>query len=471
MSWLLELVDLSLNSNYGKHGSFWYKGKTGIATGGSLSVSLANITVFYVLKSIIYDSDDVPDSLLGLKRFVDDLTGLWTGSKQEFITWADSVNSQLRGYGLSIKDNPTANWDFNPPGHHTVFLDIKYTFSETEGLHTDVNIKETDARVYLHFSSFHPRQTFPSIVYSQCLRYRTIINDEILLHRRLVELRECFVRSGYPKRMVDGIILDVCQRKRNLNYSQKVKTSPYRVNWVQTFSPVTKSIQKVVKEANGVIQESSTWKNTTDILGVVNRRAKNLGDMLLQRKRLSLDTPTDCPGTTRCTPFPKPGQRRKRGRPCASCFMASNKSTIKSTATGQLFKTPKADCKSKNLVYCAQCRICDKQYTGKTVNKLQQRISGHRSHVGDTTFDETDEAALAEHLSEDHNYDSVGLFNHSYTFTVLEISPHNLDQAEQRWVSRLVSMRPFGLNKEKPRGVADTVKTMFRRSLVSRSQR
>ena len=131
----------------------------------------------------------------GLKRFIDDLTGLWSGTEEDFVIWADWVNSKLRDFGLSIKDNPLTLWDFNSPGHYTVFLDIKYTFAETDGLHTDINIKDTDARVYLHFSSCHPKQTFPSIVYSQCLRYRRIINDEILLHRRLVELKDCFVKS------------------------------------------------------------------------------------------------------------------------------------------------------------------------------------------------------------------------------------------------------------------------------------
>ena len=112
-----------------------------------------------------------------------------------------------------------------------------------------------------------------------------------------------------------------------------------------------------------------------------------------------------------------------------------------------------------------------KQYTGRTANKLQSRISGHRSHVGDTVYDDSDDAALAEHLHEVHGLDRVEHFNQNYEFTVLEINPRNLDAAEQRWVSRLVTMKPFGLNKEKPRGVADTVKTMFRKSLVSKNQR
>ena len=63
---------------------------------------------------------------------------------------------------------------------YTTFLDVKYLFSNSGCLITDINIKPTDVRVYLHYSSFHPRQTSPSIVYGQGLRYRRIINDNII---------------------------------------------------------------------------------------------------------------------------------------------------------------------------------------------------------------------------------------------------------------------------------------------------
>ena len=64
---------------------------------------------------------------------------------------------------------------------------------------------------------------------------------------------------------------------------------------------------------------------------------------------------------------------------------------------------------------------------GKSTTKLQTRISGHRSHFGDMTFDsEMDEATLAEHLHDDHNITLVDQFNSNYSFIIIEISPRNL---------------------------------------------
>ena len=67
---------------------------------------------------------------------------------------------------------------------------------------------------------------------------------------------------------------------------------------------------------------------------------------------------------------------------------------------------------------------------------------------------DTDEASLANHLKSEHDIDSVELFNLMYSFTILQIDPPDLDKAEQNWISQLVTMYPYGLNIEKPRGVS-----------------
>ena len=154
--------------------------------------------------------------------------------------------------------------------------------------------------------------------------------------------------------------------------------------------------------------------------------------------------------------------------------MMSEMETITSSATGVTFNLPEANCKSRNIIYCAECFLCNKQYTGKSSNKLHTRIIGHRSHVGYTDenfINESDEKTLAEHLKEVHNFDSVDHFNSNYSFTVLEVSPRNLDQSEQRWANKLMTLRPFGLNKEKPGGVSSSTSLMCRRLLDLRIQR
>ena len=378
---------------------------------------------------------------------------------------------------VSIKDSPDTKWDFNGPGEFTTFLDINYSFDCSSGLITDVHIKKTDARTFLHFSSYHPRQTFKSIVYSQCLRYRRIINDHIRLVRRLEELKLCFLNSGYPRKLVTGIIDDVVTRKRTLDYIDKPDEPPFPIVWVQTYGPATSHIKELISDANRAAKLSPVWKDVNKPIGVVNRRSKNLGDILLQRKKFALQVDTSNTGTTRCTPTPPEGDVNPVGRPCKACDMMSNNKYVTSTATGETYKLPNGTCKSKRLIYLAQCVICQLQYTGKTSNKLQTRIAGHRTHVGKMNMtnsddqdsdDDSDDMVLAEHLFKVHGFQTVRNFNESYKFSILQLNPKNLERCEQLWANKLCTIRPFGLNKEKPCGVAESLLDMSQRSLSQR---
>ena len=143
----------------------------------------------------------------------------------------------------------------------------------------------------------------------------------------------------------------------------------------------------------------------------------------------------------------------------------SSRKTITSTVTGKTYQAPSGDCQSRNIIYSARCIICLKQYVGKTTCQLRTRISGHRTHISREKDDEDseedkDDAALANHLIKDHNLKTPELFNKCYSFSVVQENPSDIDRAEQIWVNRLVTMRPLGLNIEKPCGVSEQLHRM-----------
>ena len=277
--------------------------------------------------------------------------------------------------------------------------------------------------------------------------------------------------------MIQRTIDDVLTRPRNLEYKEKSKESPYPVVWIQIYGPATPQLKKIVAEANIAAKLSPLWKDEKVVLGIVNKRGKMLGDLILKRKNFALNHDKVETGSTRCTPKQLPGKKKPTGRPCDSCDMMSNKKTITSTVTGETFRTPPGNCKTTKCIYAAECRLCMIQYTGKTTNRVQKRICGHRSHVtgfiaeNDDDEDDSDEKALAEHLFSEHGINDVSTFNESFSFTILEVNPKNLQKCEQMWVNRLVTLYPFGLNRDKPCGVSDSILNMSRRASQPLPQR
>ena len=106
-----------------------------------------------------------------IKRFIDDGAGLFNGTLRQFQTWIKSLNDTIAPYGLNIDEFQVKNVDC-----FVNFLDIKYKFDNEGILQTDLYMKETTSRAYLHFNSCHPNHVFSGIVYSQCIRLRRIIN-------------------------------------------------------------------------------------------------------------------------------------------------------------------------------------------------------------------------------------------------------------------------------------------------------
>ena len=148
----------------------------------------------------------------------------------------------------------------------------------------------------------------------------------------------------------------------------------------------------------------------------------------------------------------------------------ANSNKITSNVSRKVFQVPDANCKARCLVYAAECSICHIQYVGQTTTALRQRINGHRSWMNkekdndavesQDRFKREDEAVCANHIKISHGCHTASEFNSVYKFTVLTLNPAaGLDKAEQLWISKMVTMAPFGLNIDKPCGVADGLMT------------
>ena len=153
-------------------------------------------------------------NIISTIRFIDDGSGIFKGSEIDFNNWKGEFTTALKQFGLVIKNE---DWDVAlKPGDTVHILDIKYGFDGNGNLITDLYRKETDSRGYLHFSSCHPNHVFSGIVYSQALRLKRIVSNEMTLNKHLDEMKKDFRDAKYPLKLVENIIKKVKSMPRSL---------------------------------------------------------------------------------------------------------------------------------------------------------------------------------------------------------------------------------------------------------------
>ena len=437
----MKLIKISLSSGVGVFKNEWYQSISGISTGGSLSVQLANIAVYYVLNKCVYSNGELNKNIIDIKRFIDDGVGIFEGNMENFDIWKRSATVLLSRYNLIIKD---VDWKVANLTEYVNFLDIKFGFDNAGQLQTDLYQKETDSKAYLDFNSCHPQHIFSSIVYSQALRLRRIINNNERLYTHLNEMKTNFKNCGYPNKLVENII-------------EKVKTLPrILINVERNGTSNNDNPLRVVSTHGADTELCDTLKSVSELLPFKLEYVKKTGASLNSRlcKSKFISTGPKHGATVRCN--------RTR---CKACRYMSNKETVMDT-NGKIYKSGSGTCCSRNCIYLAKCKLCSKPYTGKTTQMVCGRISEHKScynkyrnnkgkipqeELKDKDF--SDKYTLGIHLFEHHKLDTPMAFEESYEFTMLEkCNPKVLDVKEHLWLHKLKTLHPIGLNMYSPLG-------------------
>ena len=88
--------------------------------------------------------------------------------------------------------------------------------------------------------------------------------------------------------MVRNVMSKVLCRNRVLKGSNETRGPANQILWVQTYAPETTKLQSLTANVNRAIAHSDTWATEPRVLGIVNRRGRNLGDLLLRKKNIAL---------------------------------------------------------------------------------------------------------------------------------------------------------------------------------------
>jgi hypothetical protein len=129
-------------------------------------------------------------------------------------------------------------------------------------LKTKLYVKPTDKKQYLAYNSEHPNHIKNAIPYSQGLRLKRIISDNMVLDRTLLTLQEKFIQRGYPKYLINNELAklndihrtDLLQYRsasskldNNIKYLRGKPFLPLIITYFQQYSSNNKSdIRKIL---------------------------------------------------------------------------------------------------------------------------------------------------------------------------------------------------------------------------------
>lgn len=98
----VDIRSLSFESFVGQYDEECYRQKNGVPTGGSLCVQIANIAVFYYTRKEVYSDLKLMENVKAVKRFIDDGSGFFSGSKRQFAEFINTINEKISKYGLNM---------------------------------------------------------------------------------------------------------------------------------------------------------------------------------------------------------------------------------------------------------------------------------------------------------------------------------------------------------------------------------
>ena len=441
---ICALLKLVLTCNNFQFDNKHYLQVGGTAMGTELAPSFANIFMGWFEDKFVYSYHSQP---LLWKRYIDDIFIIWQHGETELTKFVRHLNDQ----------HPTIKFTEERSMSSINFLDITVTLSNTGKLITSLYCKPTDSHNYLLYSSEHPRHILRGIPYSQFLRVRRICSNLIDYRQNALMLASHFIRRGYPSRLVetamqkaelqdrDSLILKNIPKSTTssntntgLLAAKEPNTSTFYL--VNTHNPTNPPIREIVESNWPLLDKSKTTRFLTDAKLIFGqRRNKNLSDQLVRASTETTDPTKRNIDRNTCN----------RSKSCRYCPLIDKKGPLVSSKTGRKFKPlTEVNCQSSNLIYVITCKHCNIQYVGQTKNRILTRFQGHFTdiaHDKDTT--------VARHF----NRCPIGDPQLTNGFIIkvasfIHAPPHTRDaklerdKEERRWMHRLSTITPYGLN-------------------------
>jgi hypothetical protein len=428
---LISFTNIIFDYTYVKCKDTCYKPLVGIPTGGCNSRQTADFMLHRLIELV---KDDIPlwKYVKLLKRFIDDIFGLWLGTTRQFHQFVDKLNAATAPFGIRFGDFEV--------GSSVNFLDVTL-WIDAEGLiQYKLYTKPTDSRLYLKTDSFHPGHVFDAVAYSQMVRVWKRNSTEESARSDIEKLKTDLIKCQHQPQKLEELQKKMHGNLNSGNQSSRPNNGPVESDpTTETITAVTSyfkeipELKKLLKDLEPDISRLSGKK--TRVL-VASRKGRTISSTVCKNGSL-------CHNSTVNQTTQKCGAKK-----CKMCQLLCN--------TGEVFNINGIDvevpdrynCKTRNAIYISQCQLCtsevDNTYGGQTNQPVHKRFNGHRSCFDLSDSKIIEKSALAEHsyLVHGENFD----LNNFKCMIYNSVNPMDLNRHEARLIGRLRT-NVMGINR------------------------
>lgn len=400
---LLKLLEINLKRNDFEFNGEYFLQIKGTAMGKKFAPSYANIFMAEWEERALQKCKIKP---LVYLRYLDDIFGIWTDSKEEFFTFINLMNTH----------DPSIHLKYNFNEQSIDFLDTTVykgnSFTQTGKLEIKVFFKDTDTHSLLFKTSFHPQHTHKGIVKSQLLRFKRICTQNDDFRNAVQTLFSSLKHRGYSRSFLRRCFKTLMNPKQNNNKTKEI------IPLITTFSTGSKTLHHKMKNNFKQFITEQGLLPKHEIISAY-RRNKNLRDHLVKAKIDPLQQSTK--------------QSNLQDHFIRLKYIQNNinKNFFK---ISQTFTLKTSNC--VYLIFCARCKI---QYIGETRNFISTRLAQHKHNIINKKDTNT---ALVKHfiLHGWNNLKCAGIQNNS-SWTDKERK-----KKERQWIYLLNTKEPNGMN-------------------------
>ena len=398
--------------------------------GTKVAPSYANTFMGWFEETYVYTYTHQP---LLWKRFIDDIFVIWSHGQGELETLVQYINSCMPSIKFEAETSQTL----------VHFLDVNVQLENDGEISTSQYTKATDSHNYIDFTSCHPKHCKNGIPYGQFLRLRRICSSNNSFIQQSKIMAGHFLRANYPPKLVQTSFEKAYLQDREilLAQTQQKKNDQDSLFLVTTFHPTFRAVNDIVSHNMDLLDRSSSTRSALQANLVRGfRRCRNLRDHLVPA---ALPPVPINDGENR----PPPNDNTCRRVFCLYCNKLNRSGNIISVLNNRRYRTrTNVSCRCTNIIYALNCLRCGKIYVGQTKRRLMDRLMEHFRNIRQQC--QTHIVGRHYNSNTHQGVEDVEVFVLEFISAHPESAnaTHLRDTMERKWIYRLRSLVPTGLN-------------------------